>query len=229
MRNDPYEVLLADTRESLRDHFRLRYRVYCLETGYENPAQFPNREERDRYDPHAVHFLLRRPQVAESIGALRLVLPVDGSLPVDEHGILSADTRRLIEAGGVAEVSRVCHLRGDGVPGGRSAALPDDPGVLFRLLRAAFFYSLETDIERLLFLIRPAMARMIGRMAIPLERAGDGCDHRGVRYPYIVDLHQAVSDMLREVPALARHLRPSAAYRRHSEMTYHRVAMRLAS
>jgi hypothetical protein len=40
-----FEVILADDQWSRHIHHQLRYQVFCLETGYEDPAQFPDGEE----------------------------------------------------------------------------------------------------------------------------------------------------------------------------------------
>lgn len=234
--DDTYEVVLADTEQSLREHFRLRYRVYCLNTGFEDPRQYPNGQEQDAYDPDSVHFLVRRKRDRQWVAALRLVLPDARALPIQDHGVLDRKTERLITQGTIAEVSRVCHYRGTSskhlVPdiGIQSGSPSNDPSVMFGLLRAAFFYCLDRDIEHLLFLIRPAMARLIGRMCIPLRRAGQGCDHRGTRYPYAVDLRAALTTVVQNAPGLAAQMCPQLAYRSHSDVSRHQeVPMRLAS
>jgi len=223
--DDEYEVVLADTDESLRAHFRLRYLVYCLDKGYEDPSQFPDAQERDAYDVHSAHFLVRHRQTAQWIATLRLVLPDVGILPIQRHGGLDQHADRLITSGRVAEVSRLCRYCGDSgkhrLNQGRLRrnARVDDAGVMFALLRAAFFYCLEREIEHLMFLTRPAMARLVGRLAIPLRRVGEACDHRGTRYPYAADLRTALATVARDAPKVAAEIRPVLAFRRHSEIS----------
>jgi len=53
-----YEVILADTDEARRVHYRLRYQVYCMEEGFEAHDKFPDRMERDT--PERVAALVRR-------------------------------------------------------------------------------------------------------------------------------------------------------------------------
>jgi N-acyl amino acid synthase of PEP-CTERM/exosortase system len=240
MFDERYEVILADTPESRREHYRLRYRVYCLETGFEDPSHFPNGEERDAHDAHAAHFLVRSRDSGRYLAGLRLVLPQPGSdLPIQNLGILDSGIAGMVERGQVAEVSRVCQVRrpvldkaAPGVLAGGQEIMDTDrnqPGTLFALVRAAFFYCLEHDIHHLLFLIRPAMARMIGRMHIPLAPAGTRCEHRGIRYPFCADLYRAAGEMTRDCPALAHQLRYSLAYTRHSELADERRRLRLVS
>ena len=54
-----FQIVLADT-PALRDTvFRLRYQIYCMETGFERPEDFPDGLEKDAFDGRAVHSLLQ--------------------------------------------------------------------------------------------------------------------------------------------------------------------------
>ena len=54
-----FRLLPANTPELLREVYRMRYEVYCLEMGFERPEQFPDGLERDDYDRRARHCLLQ--------------------------------------------------------------------------------------------------------------------------------------------------------------------------
>ena len=41
--HDYFEIVPATTEALKTEVYRLRYQVYCLETGFENPADFPRR------------------------------------------------------------------------------------------------------------------------------------------------------------------------------------------
>ena len=82
MFDERYEVLVADTPVARRIHHRVRYQVYCLENGFEDPAAYPDEEERDGWDQHSVHFIVRDRLSGEWIGAMRLIKPVEGRLPI---------------------------------------------------------------------------------------------------------------------------------------------------
>ena len=69
----PVFVALADPPASKKLHYQLRYQVYCQKLAYEDPTQFPDGEERDQYDEHAVHFLAYDGRRGDWAGALRLV------------------------------------------------------------------------------------------------------------------------------------------------------------
>ena len=53
-----FEVVPAVSEGLVEEVYRLRHRVYCEELGFE--AVRPEAQERDDYDGHAVHLLLRK-------------------------------------------------------------------------------------------------------------------------------------------------------------------------
>lgn len=116
-----FDAFLADTPEGKEINYHIRYQVYCLETGYEDPMRYPGERETDEFDRHAVHFIARtKPTIekpeGEWIAALRLVVRPFDSLPMNAHAsvdfsILSNEIARDIKTGDTslcAEVSRMC-------------------------------------------------------------------------------------------------------------------------
>src|SRR3569832_697528 len=77
MNKEHFEVVLADDECSRRIHYQLRYQVFCLDTGYEDPDAFPDGEEKDEWDQNAVHFLVRERETQQWVAAMRLVIPQD--------------------------------------------------------------------------------------------------------------------------------------------------------
>ena len=56
-----FEIIDANSPELLREVFRLRYQVLCVEQrapGFE-PSNYPDGLESDQYDRHSSHILLR--------------------------------------------------------------------------------------------------------------------------------------------------------------------------
>lgn len=166
-----YDVILADTPETRRQHFRLRYLVFCQERNFEPPEAFPNGLETDEHDRHALHFLIRqrRPH-APWFGAFRLLLPSGRPRPIEAMCSLAEDVPH--ERRG--EVSRLIV---------RHSAPRHSQTALFRLCRAAHQAATEHALDQLLFLVRPGLRRMLNHRGLPLKRFGEPCCHRGLRYP----------------------------------------------
>lgn len=70
------EISFAETPADLEAAFRLRYEVYCLETHSLDPADYPNGEEKDRFDPLARHIIAK---VSGAVIATMRLIP-DSSL-----------------------------------------------------------------------------------------------------------------------------------------------------
>src|SRR4051794_18039883 len=108
MFDDHFEVLLADTVWAKNIHYNLRYRVYCLERGYEDPQAFPDGKERDRYDDVSKHFLIRSFESGEWLAALRIVSFPFEALPINRVSRIEKDRLPDVRNAEVAELSRLC-------------------------------------------------------------------------------------------------------------------------
>src|ERR1044071_1518165 len=108
MFDDHFEVLLADTAWAKNIHYTLRYRVYCVQRGYENPEAFPDGRERDRYDSASAQFLVRSIESGEWLGGMRLIHLSLEDLPIKNVCEISRDLLPEIRYGQVAEASRLC-------------------------------------------------------------------------------------------------------------------------
>ncbi|MCG5497650.1 GNAT family N-acyltransferase [Ectothiorhodospira variabilis] len=64
----------------------------------------------------------------------------------------------------------------------------DGNAVIATLFRAAVTAASQRGGEALYFLVRPSLARLLHRLRFPVERAGQACEHRGVRFPYRAEL-----------------------------------------
>src|SRR5208283_1875438 len=103
----------ATSQEELNDVFKLRYRVYCLERGYENADDYPEGIESDEYDPYSVHFIA----YVESapVGTVRLILDNPIGLPVGRY--CNTDLKAISpDTGRIAEISRLA-VRSDATTG----------------------------------------------------------------------------------------------------------------
>ncbi|MDX9740807.1 MAG: PEP-CTERM/exosortase system-associated acyltransferase [Gammaproteobacteria bacterium] len=240
-----FETVLADTPAAREIHHRIRFLVYCLEMGYENASAHPDGLERDAWDDHSAHFLVRRRDNGEWIAAMRLVLP--GSyplLPIQSVCKLDRAVCGGVPQDRIAEVSRLCiveqyrrrprerelpyELVGDDA-GRRWQELPVDeekrvtqrrhgPEIMLGLLLAAAEYSREFDLAHWFFLTTPALCRMIEQYGVPLQPAGAPCQHRGERHPYFVDLTSAWGALWKSDPRMTGWLGRRPPLKRYSEI-----------
>jgi N-acyl amino acid synthase of PEP-CTERM/exosortase system len=226
--DDIYEVILADSPATQSIHRKIRYHVYCVERGYEDPGAYPDGEESDLWDDDSVQFVARERVSGRCVGAIRLILPRAVDFPVETMGCLSAANPRGLRRRQLGELSRVCIIRTPQAwmyQGPLTSGLGQVPKsreleVLVGLVRAVTVYGLQRGIEGCYALITDPFARLlVGRLGLVLDPAGQAVDHRGQRAPYLYMLRDSVrsasarSDALREFFA-----RESVAYRRSSEI-----------
>jgi N-acyl amino acid synthase of PEP-CTERM/exosortase system len=223
-----YQAVLADTPAARRLHHRVRFQVYCMETGFEEAQNFPDHEERDAWDRKSAHFLIRARATGDWVAAARIVLPGDGLVPAEAFARIDPEVRRRVPREHIGEISRLCTLGRyrKATPAKREGAdairfVPErrrEPELVLGLLRAAAAYSREHDIRYWYFLITPALARILTRLNIQLDKVGPLCRHRGERYPFLADLARSERQMAAGSPEIAAMLRRGPAYMRYSEL-----------
>jgi N-acyl amino acid synthase of PEP-CTERM/exosortase system len=97
---------ITDTIE-LQEAFRLRYKVYCLERGFERPEDYPWGLEWDEFDEHAMHFGAFLD--GELLGTVRLILNSRLGFPIERYCEIKAD--ELIARNRTGEISRLAVLK----------------------------------------------------------------------------------------------------------------------
>jgi N-acyl amino acid synthase of PEP-CTERM/exosortase system len=211
----------------------MRYRVFCQETGFEDPAHFPDRLERDRYDAAASHFLIWDLCDERWVGAMRLIdagrtrTPSEDICPLPLIGLDANRSRS-------AEFSRLCILSecrntpaatifqsaSAGIRGGDKQVhvflRQCSNEIMLRLVYATLGWGRDTGFSYCYGIITPALARSLTRLGIPLERIGTAVIHRGTRIPYRYHVRKAMDGMIAKVPEFAEMVAASPAYIRHS-------------
>ena len=114
-----FEIVRADTPVLLDEALRLRYQVYCKETGYERQANFPDGIEFDQYDLFSMHAIIRHRKTGNLAANTRLILPrsnkSDFHFPMQEL-VSDEQIQRVVRfsssnMGQFAEISRFCVSR----------------------------------------------------------------------------------------------------------------------
>lgn len=210
MFDETFRVCFADTPFGVALHQRIRYQIFCLDKGFEDPGAFSTSQETDAWDDRAAHFIVQNKNTRQWVAATRLVLPKRGlALPADALGALD---RRLLDAPGtpVGEISRFCVIgnrsRVDVSPGtepepnslaawgigaiGRNQQFE----VTLGMIRALGIYALKRDINCIM-LITDAFARMLRTLGVILRQVGPAVEHRGTRTPYFVEMRESVISM----------------------------------
>lgn len=181
-------VVPANSEELLDRVFKLRFQVYCLERGFEDPAGHPDGRERDCDDRRSLHFLVLDRATGDAAGTVRLILPQIGNdLPVLKL-TGTRNPRPCFPLATTAEVSRFAVARAFRRPlaeswrlgSTRRAALPL---ITFGLIQAIVMMSSLGGITHIVAMMEPALLRLLRRMSIEFHPAGGLVEHHGLRQP----------------------------------------------
>jgi len=175
-------VKQVTSEKELSDVFSVRYRVYCLERGYERLEDYPNGLEMDEYDPYSIHFIAYVDSLP--VGTARLILPNPIGFPVERYcnvdiRAISPDTNR------VAEISRLA------VSSEASRGLSISRGLITAGLIREMYYAnkfLDLGITYAFTAMSKGLERMLMRCGICFIKAGASVEYHGIRTPYYVPI-----------------------------------------
>ena len=215
--NEYFEIIDANSPELLRDVFRVRYQVLCVEQrapGFD-PSSYPEQMESDEYDRHSSHILLVHRPSGAYVGTSRLILsdPFDACkpFPTERHMLLDP---ALIDMGKlprqrVGEISRLFVLRQfcrrkeelegqSGLTDIKSAVVQHQrrfPHPVLALAVGIIRMSVKHNVNHWLSVMEPALNRLLGLYGLQLDPVGPLTEHHGRRRPYYVNLTKMLDRM----------------------------------
>lgn len=86
---------------------RLRYKVYCLECGYEKAGNYRNGLETDEFDSVSTHFLASETDSGNAVGTARIIHAEKKGLPVLKYCNLQRELLPDVPLAQVGEISRL--------------------------------------------------------------------------------------------------------------------------
>jgi N-acyl-L-homoserine lactone synthetase len=100
-----FNAYLVTDEKELKEIYRLRYKVYVEEWGFERAEDHPDGLEIDEFDKSSVHFAARDDK-GNLIGTVRLIINPPGGFPIERYCEINIDKDK-IPRESVAEVSRL--------------------------------------------------------------------------------------------------------------------------
>jgi len=207
---DHFRMVAAVTPELKEVVYRLRYQVYCVETGFESSTNFPDGQEKDEYDELSAHYLIQHLKTGYYAATTRLILPDTQSLgrlfPIEQHSqIKRRDILETIPRPELAEASRFCISKDfKRRPGeqGTVAGIPQDVGeyhfteaerrtipfLTLALIACLVRLSMQNGITHWYAIMEPALVRYFTRLGIYFIPIGPVTDYHGWREPCIIKL-----------------------------------------
>lgn len=223
-----FEVVPAVDAD-LREHvFRIRYNVYAEELGWEDRARFPAGMEKDAYDAHSLHCLLKHIPSNEYIGCVRLVLadlentntlfPIEESFHtnfVENHAKLADYQRNDIgEISRIAVLSSFRHRQGEknkphteiDDPRKQREERRRFPHIALGLYLAAGAMGLAQGNSCVFAMMEPKLARRLRIFGIKFEQLAEPIEHRGLRAPYLVTRENFTNGLAPPMGELLEHI-----------------------
>lgn len=208
-----FDIVPARSAAQVEESQRLRYQVYCIETGFEDASAFPDGRERDNFDDGRTvcSLLVHRPTQSVA-GTVRLILPdlSPGALPLPAFSV-SSDLAALSESQAprakTGEISRFAiskqfRKRAEDTlipalyePSGK----PDDvrviPHITLGLMQAILRMSLENGITHLVIAVEPALDRLVRKLGIVFTPIGPLFEYHGKRRGH----YRSIAELLDQV------------------------------
>jgi N-acyl amino acid synthase of PEP-CTERM/exosortase system len=213
-----FEIIDADTPELLREVFRVRYQVLCIEQrapGFIEASSYPEGMESDSYDRHSSHILLRHRPSDKFVGTARLILPD----PLDPKKLFPTERYMQLDPTlidmsklprqNIAETSRL-HIvrglrrrRGDNESGENEIIVEENttkiqrrfPHPLLALVVGLVRMSVVHNITYWLSIMDPALNRLLGLYGLQHDPVGPITGYYGQRRPYYVNLTSMLDRM----------------------------------
>jgi len=216
-----FDVELATTPEQMAKVYRIRYRVYCEEFGYEEAKSFPDGQESDEFDAHSVHCLVIHKLSGMPAACVRVVNVDDQTqMPMEKYCSNSLDDKLFGEK--TANRKTICEfsrLAVDGAFRRRAGEQASRFGEIssmdctkrelrtFSIIAIATFvsaFAVSDHISRhnAFAMMEPFLPRLLKRSGVVVSRVGEDVDYHGMRAPYFITTQSAVDGMPPELREL---------------------------
>lgn len=174
--------------------YRIRYQVYCLGCGFENPENYPDGMEKDKYDPCSIHFLAMDADIP--VGTVRLIRNHDLRFPIEEHCGINIKSDR-VPRDSLVEISRLAvsnlyqRMAKNKLP--NRCGCPD---IALGLYRMIYHEIKRLGIRYWCAAMDKGLARLLNKFHIVFDKVGDQVDYHGPRIPFVGSVDKFEQEMI---------------------------------
>jgi N-acyl amino acid synthase of PEP-CTERM/exosortase system len=215
--NRHFRVAQADTLALIGQAQEIRYQVYCVEHGFENPNDHPDKREKDGFDAHSVHSLLIYRSTGQALGTVRLVLPrydaQEESFAIQRltapsilASLVPVQTTAEVSRFSISKQFRYCTAEILYGPEGLDLAAPNPmerrtgPLMSLGLIQSLVSMSAQHGITHWCALMEPKLLRMLAAMAIHFRPIGGPVEYHGLRQPCYCHIESMLEHVKAERP-----------------------------
>jgi N-acyl amino acid synthase of PEP-CTERM/exosortase system len=220
-----FNFVQADSEDLKKAIYRLRYKVYVEEFGFEKAEDHPEGYEIDEYDSHSIHFAALN-ENQEVIGTIRMILHSGKGFPIERAAKISFIGERpapdkIIEISRLAVSKDYRRRLVDGFFGvefyltkSTGGILPENtplsekhqrrkrPVIILGLYRSVYQKTKKTGITHWYMLTEKVLWYALKRFGWLFYQVGDPVNYHGKRIPYLGILKDIDTNLMREKPDL---------------------------
>jgi len=220
-----FNFVQADSEDLKKAIYRLRYKVYVEEFGFEKAEDHPDGYETDEYDPHSIHFAALD-EKQEVIGTVRMIFssekgfPIDhaakisfiGEMPIPDKIVemsrlaVSKNFRRRLEDGFCGVESCLTKSTGGTLPENTPLAQEHErrkrPVIILGLYRLVYQKTKRMGITHWYVLTEKVLWYALKRFGLLFYQVGDPVNYHGKRIPYLGILKDMDTYLMQEKPDL---------------------------
>ena len=203
----------------LNEVFKLRYKVYVEEWGFEKAEDHPGGMERDEFDAHSSHFVVRRTGEDSIIGTIRMIHYSERGFPIEHHCRIDADLSTY-DKNRFGEISRLAvskdyrkraadavYTNGkvvedsvvDSMFTGNRKMSND---IVLGLYKCIYQESFERNDQCIMAVMAKGLYLLLRRVGILFEPIGPEVKYHGVRTPYLGKIDTMLQELSRRNPPL---------------------------
>lgn len=219
-----FRLFPADTIQLQKECLKLRYQVYCVETGFEsidtcarevNPDGSISYYETDDFDRRSIHYLIQHRASKAYAATVRLILADENDptapFPIEQHFRIERDIEQPEFRKTLAEVSRFAVSKDFKRRAGEPGTLAGTPDVMtasdrreerrmmlhlsMGLVAGLVKMSRDRGIEWWLAAMEPALYRLLTKYGIQFDQIGPAEDYHGERIPCIINVHDMLGNV----------------------------------
>ena len=212
--------LVAEDEGLKKELYKLRYKIYVEEFGFEKAEDHPGGYECDMYDPHSIHFVGIDEDTGQTIATMRIILNSEVGLPVEHvEEVFFKGDKAIVDK--IIEVSRFAvHkdyrrrkedilFRGVSVEKGRferrsvTRKTPDRrqrPVIVYGLFRLLYQTTKRLGITHWCMISEKFLFEALSHMGFLFYPIGREQDYHGLRTPYIAFIDEMEDYWIEEKP-----------------------------
>ncbi|MCK4623188.1 MAG: PEP-CTERM/exosortase system-associated acyltransferase [Desulfuromonadales bacterium] len=200
------KIELSDAQ--IEEIYRLRFKVYCLECGYENACDYLNQLEMDEFDPVSTHFSACETHTGKVVGTARIILPSKLGFPALNHFTIDRNLVPDISPELVGEISRLAiskeyrqRMVDKAIYGNNVISLLDEKEkrdwrkrfeieLVTGLYHCIYAEGIELGLTHLYAVMSQGLYALLQRWGLTWKPIGPPLDYHGIRRPYVASIEE---------------------------------------